>query len=330
MVTGFIAYPVGGLGIRQLCHLSSSAFLSSVSRSMHLIQVLLPSSGCDHPVPFFDEALTVWQELSDAPPPPLSVSHFQRAWDSPVVDHFYDLLLSNLDQRNWARLLGVSSKEAGGWLTTFPIASVGLRMEQEVFRTAIGLRLGLPVCSPHKCRNCGSDVDELGLHGLSCRSGRGRLIRHNAVNEVVKRSLDGIKIPSSLEPSGIHRSDKKRPDGVTMVPWRCGKLMIWDVTCPDSLAPSYVRIANKYTGAVADEAERKKRVKYLSLVGRYLFTPIGIETLGSFGKQATSFLKLLSKRCRYLVPDGFSYSSIVQQISVAVQSGNAISILETI
>ena len=39
-------------------------------------------------------------------------------------------------------------------------------------------------------------------------------------------------------------------------------MLVWDATCPDTLAPSYSTLAVREAGAVADEAERKKKVKY--------------------------------------------------------------------
>ena len=42
---------------------------------------------------------------------------------------------------------------------------------------------------------------------------------HAAVNDVLKRSLEAAKIPSHLKPSDIFRTDSKRPDGVSIVPW---------------------------------------------------------------------------------------------------------------
>ena len=41
-----------------------------------------------------------------------------------------------------------------------------------------------------------------------------------------------------LEPRGLYRTDVKRPDGVPMIPWEMGKLLVWDVTVVDALAPS--------------------------------------------------------------------------------------------
>ena len=60
-----------------------------------------------------------------------------------------------------ARLLAVASKEAGAWLTALPISSLGLRMDDEVVRIAVGLRLGVALCVAHCCQHCGSDVDEM-------------------------------------------------------------------------------------------------------------------------------------------------------------------------
>ena len=52
---------------------------------------------------------------------------------------------------------------------------------------------------------------------------------------------------SRLEPPGLNRVDGKKPDGVTTVTWKCGKLLVWDATCP---APSYVSQATTAAGEV--------------------------------------------------------------------------------
>ena len=41
-----------------------------------------------------------------------------------------------------------------------------------------------------------------------------------------------------LEPRGLYRTDGKRPDGVTMIPWEIGKQLVWDVTVVDALGSS--------------------------------------------------------------------------------------------
>ena len=57
---------------------------------------------------------------------------------------------------------------------------------------------------------------------LSCRYSKGRHLRHTTLNEEIKRAFGTAKIPSHLEPSGLYRTDGKRPDGVSIVPWRGG------------------------------------------------------------------------------------------------------------
>ena len=39
-------------------------------------------------------------------------------------------------------------------------------------------------------------------------------------------------VPSRLEPSGLYRSDGKRPDGVSIVPWKCKLVHLAHTTCP--------------------------------------------------------------------------------------------------
>ena len=57
-----------------------------------------------------------------------------------------------------------------------------IRMDNETVRVAVGLRLGVALCSPHSCQHCGATVDQFGLHGLSCRFSTGRHYRHAALN----------------------------------------------------------------------------------------------------------------------------------------------------
>ena len=94
---------------------------------------------------------------------------------------------------------------------------------------AIGLRLGLEICVPHQC-HCGAQVDAYGRHGLVCKKAPGRSIRHHALNDLVARALSAADVPSSKEPQGLCRSDGKRPDGLTLIPWQIGKSLVWDVT----------------------------------------------------------------------------------------------------
>ena len=135
------------------------------------------------------------------------------------------------DTRSRACLLAVTTKESGAWLNVLPVSSLGLRMDDESIRVAVDLRLGTPLCQPHPCNLCGAEVDHLATHSLSCRQSTGRHPRHAALNDIIHRALAAAKITSRLESSGLYCSDGKRPDGASIVPWRRGKFLVWDVTC---------------------------------------------------------------------------------------------------
>ena len=110
--------------------------------------------------------------------------------------------------------------------------------------------------------------------------------RHAAVN-ILYRTLASAHIPSRLEPSDLNRLDGKRPDGVTMIPWKNGRMLVWDVTCPYTFAPSYRCHATSSAGAVATLAEERKASKYSCLVPSHSFTPVAIESGANGGKDAS-------------------------------------------
>ena len=104
------------------------------------------------------------------------------------------------------------------------------------------------------------------------------------------------KISSRLEPAGLSRSDGKRPDGMSIVPWSSGRLLVWDATCPDTLAASYRGQATAEAGRVAAAAEDRKANKYIHLDSAYLFIPLAFETLGVFGPKTLAFVRELGRR----------------------------------
>ena len=76
------------------------------------------------------------------------------------------------------------------------------------------------------------------FHGLSCTKCAGRFSCHANLNSLIKQTMGSVDLPSVLELLGLYRTDDKRPDGVTMIPWEMGKQLVWDVTLVDALAPS--------------------------------------------------------------------------------------------
>lgn len=240
-----------------------------------------------------------------------------------MVDQSYNVLLSTApNQAAVARLTAVSAPHSGSFLHAIPITAVGTRMDDQSLRVAVALRLGAPICAEHQCV-CGASVDSSGTHGLSCPKTSGRIIRHNAVNEVIKRALRSAGIPSRLEPRNLFANSDLRPDGLTTTPWSRGKCVAWDFTCPDTLATSHLNRAVTGPGEVANEAEEKKIEKYAGLPHHLQFIPLAIESLGAVGSEATAFLQDIGHRIQTTTDDKRSLSFLWQRISVAVQMGNA-------
>ena len=173
-------------------------------------------------------------------------------------------------------------------------------------------------------------VDPLGRHGLSCKLQIGRHPRHSQVNDIVKRALGLAEIPARREPTGLCRKDGKRPDGLTLFPYKQGKCLLWDATIVDTLADSYVPATSKNPGKAAERAEKVKFGLYEELSKDFIFTPIAIETLGSWGQEGHSLIKEIGRKIRDITGEKRSTFYLFQRISIAVQIGNAASVMGTV
>ena len=120
---------------------------------------------------------------------------------------FQSVLISADDDRARVCIKAAAKEESSPWLRSIPVSSLGPCLEDEVVCVATGLHLELYLCTSHVCQHCGAQMEQLGLHGLSCKKSQGRHFRHAAVR---KRSLDAAKIPAQLDPSTLSRSDEKR------------------------------------------------------------------------------------------------------------------------
>ena len=154
------------------------------------------------------------------------------------MESIFENLLCSSDPMERARLLASSRNESSKWLQVIPSSDLGLLLDNNSTRIAIAIPLGGKVCERHICR-CGHQVEQNGLHGLSCTKSSGRFPRHAAINKIISRALTKIDFPNLLEPPGISRSDGKRVDGVTIIPWERGKSLLWDATVGCTVAPSY-------------------------------------------------------------------------------------------
>ncbi|KAJ4427329.1 hypothetical protein ANN_24949 [Periplaneta americana] len=96
----------------------------------------------------------------------------------------------------------------------------------------------------------------------------------------------GNEPAGSLKAISISRADGKRPDGLTLIPWSRGKSLIWDSTCVDTLAPSYIPNTSRSAASAAELAVMKKVNKYAHLLDNYIFVPFAVETFGPWSYDA--------------------------------------------
>ena len=161
-----------------------------------------------------------------------------------------------------ARLRAAATPHAGDWLHAPSITAVGLRLSDEAIHIAAGFRLESRTCQPHDCV-CSAMVDAKGLHGLSCTKSAPRQIRHAQMNDIIWRFVKKAQYPAVKEPVGVSRSDVKRPDGATMIPWTRGKPLAWNAIIPDTFANLYWRDSDE-----SDSSGRQSGLKQNDKVHR--------------------------------------------------------------
>jgi len=74
-------------------------------------------------------------------------------------------------------------------------------------------------------------------------------------------------------------------------------------------------------------AEERKTVKYQVIAQTHTFVPLAFETLGAWGEQATEFVTELGRRVNLVSGDSRETFYLRQQLSIAIQRGNAIACL---
>lgn len=117
---------------------------------------------------------------------------------------------------------------------------------------------------------------------------------------------------------------------MTLYPFKEGRCLVWDVTVVDTLATSHINETSKTAGAAAEKASKMKLSKYEEIQKNYLMIPIAIETFGAWGREGKSFIKSIGQKIKNLTGNKKSTFYLFQSISMAVQRGNAASILGTV
>ncbi|CAG9087357.1 unnamed protein product [Plutella xylostella] len=316
----------GGLGIRRIQDTGLEAFLASTYGVVELVARILSLNDDECRLLFVSEALEEWKKTCPGQRIPTE-PQTQRQWDDVHCQMTLAQLLESATGPDLARLKAASTCKSGAWLHALPSPQLGTLLDNNTLRVAAALRVGCNVGEEHRCV-CGATADRQGHHGLGCTRCAGRFPRHHALNDIIRRALVIANIPCTLEPPGLCRLDGKRPDGLTLVPWERGRCLLWDATCVSTFAASHINGTIRQAGSAAKNAARHKHTKYNSLKATYIFIPVAFETTGVWGEEAKRFIKEIARRLIERGQDRRCLAYLTQRLSLAIQRGNAASIME--
>ena len=313
----------GGLGIRSVVVLAPSAFLASAAATFFPQSAILGEEWSLRD-PHVAHIKQLWCSTFTTTPPEGDLALKQRNWDRPAIEMGKSVLTSVVDTpSDRARLLAVSAPHAGDWLRALPIASCGLRLEDDAVRVGVGIRLGLNICEPHRWV-CGCMVDQLGLHALSF--GIGRLSRHGIINDIVCRAFTSAGIPAIKEPTGLIKGGALPPlwhdfDSLIRRP-----ILNLGCDCGPHACPLPRPILLTLFMWLGLRRRRQLPGRSISMTSTHLFVPIALETLGPVCEAALDLISTLGSRITERSGDSRERSFLFQRLSIAIQRGNSVAL----
>ena len=151
------------------------------------------------------------------------------------------------------------------------------------------------------------------------------------MNNIIYRTLNTLNIPAILEPPpGISRSDGRKADGLTIMPWIKGKSLLWDATCTDTFCPSNINSTIRVAGSATEKAVRRKKYIYREMISNFHFVAFATETMGPWCEEGKELIEKLGSMLIKKTGDPKSKKYLKERISMAIQRGNAASILNTL
>jgi len=117
---------------------------------------------------------------------------------------------------------------------------------------------------------------------------------------------------------------------MTLIPWGQGRYLAFDYTCSDTFAASYITQTSQEFGRAARLWEERKKRKYAHLLNRFIFIPVAMETTGVWGEEGLHLMKAIGHRLADATGEMRATSFLLQRMSIAVQRGNATSVLGTL
>jgi len=101
---------------------------------------------------------------------------------------------------------------------------------------------------------------------------------HRHINGLLCRAVTSSGTLSTREQC---TTGGKSANGVTLVPWKRGRCLVWDATCPNTYAPPAIRESSVQAVSATPKAELNKSRKYADIIAGVDFIPFAIETSGT-------------------------------------------------
>ena len=155
----------GGLGFSSTVNVSLPAYASSISATRQIVGQILQDVFESCPKSDVDSVAEHWTELG-LQPIVTDKKPFHRFWSSAVHDALFHSLKAGAPPSLLDRILTAAQGHPGYWITAYPMAHVGTRLDDKALQISAALRVGLNVCLAHQCR-CGATVQSVGFHAIS-------------------------------------------------------------------------------------------------------------------------------------------------------------------
>ena len=320
---------LGGLGIRRASAHSGAIFLSSVRAcSPHILA--LSNQVAPHSYTLSAFSSCSFANLSDiSSPEDLDVPIVQKSF-SRIIDQaaFYSLFSSSPTDRSQALLLSTSIPHAGDWLGVLPSPTLGLHFLDTEFRLCLRYWLGLPLSSDSvTCPICTRPSDPLGDHALACGGNNDRVLRHNAIRDVIFTAAQSPALSPRREAPSLVPNSLSRPADVFLPHWSQGRPAALDVTVISSLQPQTLQQALSTQGSALAVAEQRKRTVHHDNCNNagILFLPLAMETLGGWSHNTFLTLSCIGRHLanRFGLPPLEASHHLLQRLSVTLWRFNA-------
>jgi len=117
------------------------------------------------------------------------------------------------------------------------------------------------------------------------RRSTGQSARHHGLNDLIWRAVSAANVLAAKELFGLLRSDGKRTDRLSLIPWQNGRSITWDVTVTERHSGAVVSVDVIWRGSGGGFREEDSKVHSAgSDIHLGHVNSVGLQFLGDFRK----------------------------------------------